>query len=98
MDARAVSDVVVDRRGEGVRLLEHHADARAQLRHIERVIEYVTARRWMRPRTRAPGLVSVMRVRQRRKVDLPHPEGPISARTWRRPTSSVIAFSACFAP
>src|SRR6516164_5039953 len=43
VDARAVSDVVVDRFGEGVGLLEHHADARAQLRHIEPVIVYVMA-------------------------------------------------------
>src|SRR5215469_11644767 len=43
VDARAVSDVVVDRLGEGIGLLEHHADARAQLRDIEPVAEYVTA-------------------------------------------------------
>src|SRR5215831_2820417 len=43
MDAWAVSDVVVDRLGEGIGLLEHHADARPQLRHIERVIVYVLA-------------------------------------------------------
>ena len=34
------------------------------------------------PVTRAPSMVSFMRLRQRRKVDLPQPDGPISAVTW----------------
>ena len=33
------------------------------------------------PVTRQPGIVSFMRLRQRRKVDLPQPDGPISAVT-----------------
>ena len=33
------------------------------------------------PVTRQPSMVSFMRFRQRRKVDLPHPEGPIIAIT-----------------
>src|SRR5260221_10476550 len=34
------------------------------------------------PSTRAPGVSSCIRLRERRKVDLPHPDGPISACTW----------------
>ena len=35
----------------------------------------------MRPVTRAEGMVSFIRLRQRRKVDLPHPDGPMNAVT-----------------
>ena len=35
VDARAVGDVVVDRLGERVGLLEHHADPGAQLHHVD---------------------------------------------------------------
>ncbi len=35
------------------------------------------------PSTRAPGMTSCMRFSDRRKVDLPQPEGPISAVTLR---------------
>ncbi len=34
VDARAIGDVVIDRFGEGVGLLEHHAHPCAQLHHI----------------------------------------------------------------
>ena len=34
------------------------------------------------PSARASGLVSCMRLRQRTNVDLPQPEGPISAVAW----------------
>jgi len=34
------------------------------------------------PVARAIGLVSCMRLRQRTKVDLPQPEGPMSAVAW----------------
>src|SRR5215469_11085974 len=34
------------------------------------------------PSALASGLVSCMRLRQRIKVDLPHPEGPITAVAW----------------
>ena len=34
VDARAISDVLVDRLRERVGLLEHHADARAELHHV----------------------------------------------------------------
>src|SRR3546814_17121766 len=36
VDARTITDIVIDRLGEGVRLLEHHADARAQLHDVHR--------------------------------------------------------------
>src|SRR5919202_6808053 len=36
-----------------------------------------------RPLTRAPGTVSCIRLRQRSSVDLPHPEGPMTAVTAR---------------
>ena len=35
------------------------------------------------PSTRAPGITSCIRFRDRRNVDLPHPDGPISAVTER---------------
>ena len=35
MNARAIGDVLVDRLGEGIGLLEHHADAGAELHHID---------------------------------------------------------------
>ena len=35
------------------------------------------------PSTRAPGITSCIRFSDRRKVDLPQPEGPISAVTER---------------
>ncbi len=34
------------------------------------------------PSTRAPSMVSFIRLRQRRNVDLPQPDGPIMASTW----------------
>jgi hypothetical protein len=37
----------------------------------------------MLPVTRQPSIVSFMRLRQRRKVDLPQPEGPMKAETAR---------------
>jgi hypothetical protein len=35
------------------------------------------------PSTRAIGIVSFIRLMQRRKVDLPHPDGPMNAETTR---------------
>src|SRR6266480_5558905 len=43
MDARTVGDVVVDRFRERVRLLEHHADTRTQLRRVLALIVDVAA-------------------------------------------------------
>src|SRR6185437_13434457 len=50
------------------------------------------------PSTRAVGTVSCMRLRQRRKVDLPHPDGPIIAVTWRSRTCMLTRFTACTLP
>src|SRR3546814_11775421 len=43
VDARAISDILEDRFGEGVGVLENHADARAQLPHIHRRTEDILA-------------------------------------------------------
>ena len=49
------------------------------------------------PRTLAPGIRSFMRLKQRRNVDLPLPDGPIKAmieRAWTvRETSRTATFS-----
>src|SRR6266581_1265581 len=50
------------------------------------------------PFTRASGTSSCMRLRQRTKVDLPHPEGPIIAVTVCGSTERFISKSACFRP
>ena len=52
----------------------------------------------MMPVTRAIGMVSFIRLMQRRKVDLPQPEGPMSAVTWLAGTSRSTSKSACLAP
>src|SRR3546814_5603082 len=36
VDARAIAYIVIDRLGEGVRFLEHHADARTELDDVHR--------------------------------------------------------------
>src|SRR5579883_2977968 len=51
-----------------------------------------------RPATRAPGTVSCMRFRQRSRVDLPHPDGPMIAVTKRSGRASVASLTACRAP
>ena len=43
-------------------------------------------------------MVSFMRLRQRRKVDLPQPEGPIMASTWLRAMSMFTSLMACLSP
>src|SRR5450432_1962463 len=50
------------------------------------------------PSTRAVGTVSCMRLRQRRKVDLPQPDGPMIAVTWRSCTSMPTPFTAWTLP
>src|SRR6266581_8603575 len=50
------------------------------------------------PVTRASGTSSCMRLRQRTKVDLPHPEGPIIAVTVCGSTERLISKSACLRP
>ena len=84
--------------GKRIRLLEHHADARAQLHHVLLLVVDVLAVEQDLPSTRAPGIVSFMRFRQRRNVDLPQPEGPIMASTWFLAMSMPTFLMACFSP
>src|ERR1700758_5257910 len=51
-----------------------------------------------RPSTRASGMVSCMRLMQRMNVDLPHPEGPISAVAWLAATLRLMSYKACPLP
>src|SRR5579864_3836499 len=51
-----------------------------------------------RPETRPVGTVSCMRLRQRRKVDLPQPEGPMIATTLPSGTASEIPCTAWIEP
>src|SRR5512143_3828216 len=50
------------------------------------------------PSAQARGTVSCMRLRQRRNVDLPQPEGPITAVTWRSGMSRVTSRMAVIRP
>jgi len=52
----------------------------------------------MLPVTRAAGIVSFIRLRQRRKVDLPQPDGPMKAVTRSSWILIDTSFSACLAP
>src|SRR5262245_58327951 len=51
-----------------------------------------------RPSTRLPSIRSFIRLRERRKVDMPHPDGPINARTDRSGIVSAMFHSACLEP
>src|SRR6476469_302791 len=46
------------------------------------------------PSTRAPGITSCIRLSERRKVDFPQPEGPISAVTARGSMETVTSYGA----
>ena len=46
------------------------------------------------PSTRVPGMMSFIRLSDRKNVDLPHPEGPMKAVTWFRSTSMEMDVSA----
>ena len=98
VDARAVGDVLEDRLRERIGLLEHHADAGAQLHHVDAGLVDVLAVELDLAGDAAMSIVSFMRLRQRRKVDLPQPDGPISAVTIRSPMSRSTSKSACFSP
>src|SRR5258708_24286326 len=50
------------------------------------------------PAARAPGTSSCMRLRQRTKVDLPQPDGPIKAVTLFDATVKLILKRACNLP
>ena len=71
VDARPVGDVVVDRLRERIRLLEHHADPRAQLHDVDvAVVDVLAVEQDLARRRGSSSIVSFMRFRQRRKVDL----------------------------
>ena len=82
VDAQAVGDVVEDRFRERVRLLEHHADPPPEVDDVDRRRVDVLAVDADRPSTRVPGTMSFIRLSERRNVDLPQPDGPMSAVTW----------------
>jgi hypothetical protein len=97
VDARAVGDVVVDRLGKRVGLLEHHADAGAQLHHVDpdrrcRAVEADVAL------GRGRSMVSFIRLMQRRKVDLPQPDGPMKDGHLVAAMSMSTSKRACFSP
>jgi len=50
------------------------------------------------PSTRVPEMSSFKRLSVLRKVDFPHPEGPIRAVIWRCLMTMLISFRAWFAP
>ena len=50
------------------------------------------------PSTRAPGTMSFIRFSERRNVDLPQPDGPMSAVTWFGKIFRSICSSARRAP
>jgi hypothetical protein len=50
------------------------------------------------PVTRAPSMVSFMRLMQRRNVDLPQPEGPMKADTDFSGISMETSNNACLSP
>ena len=77
--ARAVGDVVEDRLRERVRPLEDHADAAAHLDRVDARRVQVGAVVVHRPVTDAPGTRSFIRLRLRRSVLLPQPDGPMKA-------------------
>ena len=80
VDPRPERDVVVDRLGERVGLLEHHADPATDLDRVD-VLRRTGRRRGTgrSPSTRVPGIRSFIRLIVRSSVDLPQPDGPMSA-------------------
>ena len=50
------------------------------------------------PVTRQLGMVSFIRLMQRRNVDLPQPDGPMKAITPLSGMSTFTCFNACFSP
>nr|KEO65520.1 hypothetical protein DA06_30620 [Georgenia sp. SUBG003] len=77
-------DVVRDgHRGEGVGPLEDHADLPAHLHRVDAgTVEVLPVHEGL-TLDAAPGMTSCMRFSVRRNVDLPQPEGPMSAVTER---------------
>ena len=88
VDAQAVDHVLVDRLRERVRLLEHHADALAQLDHVDARVVDVDAVERISPSMRTPSIRSFMRLRQRSSVRLaaarrPDERGDLAGRRCR---------------
>jgi hypothetical protein len=84
VDAGAVGDILVDRLGEGVRLLEHHTDAGAQLHdvHVGRVdIFAVKLDRAFHARVRDRVVHAVDGAQERRFAAA---DGPMKAVTFSR--------------
>ncbi len=96
IDAETVGDVVEDGFREGIRLLEHHADAAAQIGDVHGQNVLAVQRR--SPSTRVFRSVSFMRFMVRRKVDLPQPEGPMKAVTLLAGMAMVMSCSAWKVP
>ena len=89
VDPRPVGDVVVDRLGERVGLLEHHADPAPDLDRVD--VGAVEVLPVVEDPALDPGLGtrSLVRLKQRRTVDLPQPEGPMNAVISLRPDLQV---------
>ena len=92
--------VVGDRHGrERVRLLEHHADAAAGLGDRDARASRCRCRRAAPRRPASPTATdSCIRLRMRRNVDLPQPDGPISAVTVFGGIDSDTRSSTLFVP
>ena len=89
-------DVVEDRHGKRRRLLEHHADAEAQVRHVDGWARGCPPHRAALPQSaRWPGYSAYMRLKTRSSVDLPQPEGPMKAVIWRSASVRLMSLSAC---
>ena len=56
------------------------------------------ATRMLPPLTRAPGMRSLIRLKQRSSVDFPQPEGPMKAVISRDGMSRVTSWITCFSP
>src|SRR5688572_756464 len=53
---------------------------------------------WISPSVRTPRMSSLSRLMERRKVDFPHPDGPMSAVIERDGSVRLMLLSACFSP
>ena len=97
--AGAVGHVVVDGHGEGVGLLEHHADAPAQVGDVHAGgVDLLARGKAREPVIFTLGMRSFIRSMVRRKVDLPQPEGPMRAVILLALMSMEMSFSAWFSP
>ena len=80
VEPRPEGDVVVDRLRERVRLLEDHPDPPPDLDRIDAAaVQVLAVVQRSGPRARVPGIRSFIRLIVRSSVDLPQPDGPMSA-------------------